>query len=1125
MWLYKLTRLLILTPTRTRLNRTQKLKKFNTQKWLLKHPKKLKNPRIFSLILKNKSFWFLNLKTQRTPKGANLKPSKTTNFVKNKFFTTYNRDFSVGNWDTLGHHYSLSRWLNYSWLDENYSSTTKMENVNSLSSSIKLMKSNSKLTSHNKWFKSNIIRYSKFFKKLKLFKLKVLSKPNNNSYSLKNNTKPYWVFKFWRSKLKKLCLRFRRLRRIKRIFKSKTVKEGSYVKKLPSSMYKYKQVLNSVNENNPTGVSKNELNLNPVLSNKRIFVKFFKLKVKSRNFKKLNSFKQYLKNKYLTSKKSTKKDTKYGFFQKNGLFYKNNFKFKLKYGRRRFYKLRSIYKRRSAFFNSNVLKKYESGYVLKFLMLFSSIKSKLLDIFTTLYFLDNSNSFKFRKLRRNLKFNSWKNKFKAELNKPYIFLNSINAKNNYSKTNHIALMRGYTDKLYKYSSVKSSKNFFRKTKKNFKLRRSRFRKPLRFLNIKTKKLVRLYKNPSVDRKLKKKFNNTLKNNEYFHFLTSGFFINLSIIKYNLSGVLNKKKQRLSLILPDKCNYDFTLYITKVRRLKKLLTSHSRCVKNLQYNKLGANFNIYKKFSFLNWYRSAWFIKYHSYEKKTKLFLRKSSFVTRASYQIYQQKQITKFKKLRRFKWVKYRSAVLCSFKKQVFNHCKYFFNLASYFKKTSIHYPQSDSMLNPTEKTSHKNINTITTKLNYFYFNKTTRAIDLVKNHNFFKNIILTFRSLAYKSLPNFVISQNTNLSILSKSTKSNSTKRGFILSNIGLFLTNKFSLIRGIFLNFNLKFRFKKIYNSFVYPDKLKRSIIILKKKIIISRFFKKKRFKKRMFRFFKVKNIQHIFNTYYSDLLLSSTLRLSNDLSSLLYHSTPTTSFNVYKDSFIKKGYDNTFKFNEIAIPRIRFKPGYQRLWRKARSAIQEILHTKFKYQYRLTRHLLRYSCVTKNFFLSSLETTLRRTVMFSRLLPDESTLNLFLYNKLVFLNGKLVTHSEIFVYVGDYIQLFISNWYYIFYRWLANWTILRVRKLRRLIFRKNLAVRKKLMKFKKQKSNYTPNWIFNTRYDISDVKPYLEVDYLTLSVFVIYDSSIFNFSTFNNLYNMRQNIYRLYNWKYIT
>lgn len=67
---------------------------------------------------------------------------------------------------------------------------------------------------------------------------------------------------------------------------------------------------------------------------------------------------------------------------------------------------------------------------------------------------------------------------------------------------------------------------------------------------------------------------------------------------------------------------------------------------------------------------------------------------------------------------------------------------------------------------------------------------------------------------------------------------------------------------------------------------------------------------------------------------------------------------------------------------------------------------------------------------------------------------------------------------------------------------------------------MKFKKQKSNYTPNWIFNTRYDISDVKPYLEVDYLTLSVFVIYDSSIFNFSTFNNLYNMRQNIYRLYN-----
>jgi hypothetical protein len=200
---------------------------------------------------------------------------------------------------------------------------------------------------------------------------------------------------------------------------------------------------------------------------------------------------------------------------------------------------------------------------------------------------------------------------------------------------------------------------------------------------------------------------------------------------------------------------------------------------------------------------------------------------------------------------------------------------------------------------------------------------------------------------------------VTSKHRNDSNIYRSFVFLNIGLFLTNKFSLNKLISRNFSLKFRFKKLYYSFVYPDKLKRSVMTLKKRIIVSRFFKKYRLKSRSYRWFKVKNAQQYFNSYYNSLVSYKYLKTEEGLITSLMGSTITTLLNVYKDDFVRKGYDYTFKFNEIAIPRIRFKPGYQRMWRRARLALQEIINTKFRYQHRLTRYLMRCSESTKGFF----------------------------------------------------------------------------------------------------------------------------------------------------------------------
>ena len=100
------------------------------------------------------------------------------------------------------------------------------------------------------------------------------------------------------------------------------------------------------------------------------------------------------------------------------------------------------------------------------------------------------------------------------------------------------------------------------------------------------------------------------------------------------------------------------------------------------------------------------------------------------------------------------------------------------------------------------------------------------------------------------------------------------------------------------------------------------------------------------------------------------------------------------------------------------------------------------------------------------LERTIMYSRLLPDVKTLNLFIENNLIFLNGNSIYRTDRLIYQNDLLQLVVSLRFYIVNRWLSNWSIQRVRKFKRLVYKKGLAGKHKLTKTKKQGSRYTPN-----------------------------------------------------------
>jgi len=129
-------------------------------------------------------------------------------------------------------------------------------------------------------------------------------------------------------------------------------------------------------------------------------------------------------------------------------------------------------------------------------------------------------------------------------------------------------------------------------------------------------------------------------------------------------------------------------------------------------------------------------------------------------------------------------------------------------------------------------------------------------------------------------------------------------------------------------------------------------------------------------------------------------------------------YTNDFGNLGIDDSFVNEEVFIPRVRFKPGYQRLWRLARASLKESLGLKYTYQYRLTRYLSRFSRQAHNYFLNFSENSLKSTLLYSKLLPNNSVFSIFLKNKLIYLNGILVFNDKRLVFINDFVQIIVSK-----------------------------------------------------------------------------------------------------------
>lgn len=368
-------------------------------------------------------------------------------------------------------------------------------------------------------------------------------------------------------------------------------------------------------------------------------------------------------------------------------------------------------------------------------------------------------------------------------------------------------------------------------------------------------------------------------------------------------------------------------------------------------------------------------------------------------------------------------------------------------------------------------------------------------------------------------------------------TNKNFTFKNFGMFLnTLTFFAQKN---PFTYKFLFKKKIFSFLYPNEVRNALMNRKKRITFYKLVYKVKHKIKERPRYSLSSFNKFFlRQYKSTLANDANNLLTQDLFSTCKEGLGNLSQQhltlqnyalaqdeiMYSENFKHRGQDLSFRWTEVKIPRVRFRPGYQRMWRRARTALQESLNLKFIYQQQLTRYLVRFYKGSNRYNLSQAEMSLNRVVMYSRLLPDNPTVDAFMSQKLVYLNGRPIYDPYTILVPNDIIQLIVSMWYYVTYRWISNWTLKRHKKFKKLVYRKGLASRQKVMKLKKQRSYYTPNWIHLARYDISDVKPYIEVDYFTLSAIVLYEPFQTYYASPDEAPDYRPTIYRMYNWKYI-
>lgn len=185
------------------------------------------------------------------------------------------------------------------------------------------------------------------------------------------------------------------------------------------------------------------------------------------------------------------------------------------------------------------------------------------------------------------------------------------------------------------------------------------------------------------------------------------------------------------------------------------------------------------------------------------------------------------------------------------------------------------------------------------------------------------------------------------------------------------------------------------------------------------------------------------------------------------------------------------------------------------RSILLSFFKYnlkrQFKKNKFISKLVKLPFNFYLNNFEFSLSNILSRSSFFFNQRDIHFFLKNGFFFVNGLNLKNINYVFNVNDVFTVLFNKYYFFYYKYIIN-NIYNKNNISNYIFKKN----------KNNNLKKNPLWLYNTFFVKEDVPNYMEVDFLILSLKIIYKPFFFN--EYNFMFFKLLNFYqkRLYNWK---
>lgn len=217
---------------------------------------------------------------------------------------------------------------------------------------------------------------------------------------------------------------------------------------------------------------------------------------------------------------------------------------------------------------------------------------------------------------------------------------------------------------------------------------------------------------------------------------------------------------------------------------------------------------------------------------------------------------------------------------------------------------------------------------------------------------------------------------------------------------------------------------------------------------------------------------------------------------------------------------EYKPLEVPKMRFKRRFKAVVLKNRQLLSFMIKKKMRNHWHFSKLIKGFIKRPFKDFFFLFDLSLSSILLRSHFIFGLDDLNFFINNNFVYVNNKVVTNKLKILNTSDKINFVFNNHYYYYYRHMLSLFKNNFSKLSDYNFMR----KGKVYNFYKTRKPDHPNWVKKFIYFRRDIPNFLEVDFMTMTIILIYSPKFFFDLNRNTIKFVNHYQRHLYNWRFI-